>query len=549
MGSLPRRGRKLPVVWIVDDSPTERAIAVKTLGDAAFDLVQFADGSEAVEQLASDAPLPDLVLLDWEMPGMTGGDVCRFVRANARTKELAIILVTASRTETAGVVQGLAAGANDYVARPFAPAELRARVESVLRTKELADVAAREHARLAAINRLGRALFKATGVQGVLEELVRSLCAEVCDGCSVIMLPGEVPETFLSQHREEASGAVLAAISMLADPAVFSFSSSEAARAELPPAYHAYVDRVGLRGLAIMPFPIRAPIAGIVTLTRDGGSAPFEPADLDAIETCIEYASLAMQSALRLEAEREARGKVDVLLHFQEQMLGIVSHDLRSPLGAILTGAEMLVDMDDDPMVPPVARRIRSSAERMTGIVEQLLDVTRARLGTGIPVTPRPMEVVALVEAVVDELRLSLPKSRFELVTPTPVEGSWDPDRLGQVVSNLASNAAHYGRVGAPVTVTVDVDVEANVVWILVHNELRDEPIPQARLATLFDPFKRGDDAGRHTRGLGLGLYIVQEIVAAHKGTTSATSDITGTTFRVALPLCGSLRGAAAILD
>ena len=183
----------------------------------------------------------------------------------------------------------------------------------------------------------------------------------------------------------------------------------------------------------------------------------------------------------------------------------------------------------------------------MTGIVEQLLDVTRARIGTGIPVTPRHVELVPLVEAVVDELRMSLPKSRFELVTPTPVEGFWDPDRLGQVVSNLASNAAHYGRADAPVTVTVAPD--ADQVWILVHNEIRDEPIPPARLAKLFDPFKRGDDAGQHTTGLGLGLYIVQEIVAAHNGTTSATSDRNGTTFRVGLPRYVSLRGAAAILD
>ena len=547
MASSLTRARALPVVWIVDDSPTERAMTARTLGESAFELVQFADGSEAVERLATDAPLPDLVLLDWEMPGMTGDEVCRFVRANERTKELAIILITASRVETAGVVQGLAAGANDYVSRPFVPAELRARVTSVLRTNELANVAAREHARLAAINRLGRSLFQATGVRGVLEELVRSLGAELCDGCSLLVLPGEVPEIFLSVHREDPAGALLSAISTLADPAVFSFASSEAARSALPPAYHPYIDQFGLRGLAILAFPVRTPITGILTLTRDGGSAPFEAADLDALETCIEYASLAMQSALRLEAEQEARGKVDVLLHFQEQMLGIVSHDLRSPLSAILTGAELLVDMAEDPMVPPVARRIRSSAERMTGIVEQLLDVTRARIGSGIPVTPRHVELVPLVEAVVDELRMSLPKSRFELVTPTPVEGFWDPDRLGQVVSNLASNAAHYGRADAPVTITVAPD--ADQVWILVHNEIRDEPIPPARLAKLFDPFKRGDDAGQHTAGLGLGLYIVQEIVAAHHGTTSATSDRTGTTFRVGLPRYVSLRGAAAILD
>ncbi len=521
-----------PVVWVVDDSQTERAITVRTLG-TAFELVQFADGSEAVERLASGSQLPDLVLLDWVMPGMTGDEVCRFVRTHPRTKELPIILVTASRIETTDVVAGLSAGANDYVARPFAPEELRARVHAALRAKQLADIAARERSRLATINRLGGALFKADNTPAVLEQLAGALLAELCDGCSIMLLPGELEPAFLSMHRAEPAGELLATISSLADPAVHAYDSPQQARDRLPPAYHPYIDRFGLRGLAIMPFPIRSPIAGVVTLTRDGDSQPFDAADISTIETCIEYAGLAVQSAMRFDAERLARSRLEEVAEFQEQMLGIVGHDLRNPLGAIMTGADILKQFTPDAKVNSVAGRIHASATRMARIVDQLLDVTRARLGSGIPLTLRPTNLVALAQGVIDELLMAHAKSTFRLTAPVEVHGSWDPDRLSQVVGNLCANAVHYGKASAPITIQIEATPRG--ARLTVHNELRDEPIPADQLATLFIPYKRGEVRTNAT-GLGLGLFIVHEIVAAHGGHITASSDQTGTYFRVELP-------------
>jgi len=108
----PRR----PRVWIADDSPTEAKITQRTLGDG-YEIEYFNDGSLVVERIADGATLPDLLLLDWVMPGMQGDEVCRFLRSHERTRALPIILVTASRVETADIVAGLAAGANDYVPR------------------------------------------------------------------------------------------------------------------------------------------------------------------------------------------------------------------------------------------------------------------------------------------------------------------------------------------------------------------------------------------------------------------------------------------------
>jgi signal transduction histidine kinase/FixJ family two-component response regulator len=620
-----------------------------------YEFERFDDGSVVVERLASGASQPDLVLLDWVMPGMAGDEVCRFLRTDPRTQELPIILITTSRVETADVAQGLASGANDYVARPFAPAELRARVDAAIRTKQLSDSAQQERRRLATINQLGRALFEAgTDIERILGELATSLTVSVADGCSILLLPGSHAVTAVTRHRAEPSGESLAAIACLADPIVQAFESSARARATLPPAYSPYIDRFGLRGLAILPLGSREVLRGVVTLTRDEAAGPFDAEDIATIETCIEYASLAVESAALFDAERIGRAQLNAVLaslpigvlvtdaagrlslvneaardlvpgialardlpsvyrlarwtsadatplaepawldltarvfrapvqlvppgvppvavtlsgvalrdgrglsagsvtvlqdvsaehavsaerertaQFHEQMLGIVGHDLRTPLGAILMGTALLdTHTRSDPAAASVIRRIESSANRMTRMVDQLLDVTRARLGTGIPVVPRSTQLLPLIKAVIEELSLARTRARFELVATSDLRGMWDPDRLGQVISNVMSNAVQYGRVGSPIV--IEVSGSELTATISVHNVNRDRPIPPERLATLFDPYRRGHDHEHNATGLGLGLYIVHEIVRAHGGTIDVESVESGTTFRIVL--------------
>ncbi len=623
----------LPQIWLVDDSATNRAITERALGDQ-YAYEQFADGSELVERLASGSRRPDLVLLDWVMPGMTGGEVCRFLRSHPTTADLPIIIVTASRVQTGDVVQGLALGANDYVSRPFAPEELRARVQTVLRTKQLNDASVRERMRLAAINRLGRALFAdGSSVQRVLDELAIALTTSICDGCAITLLPGDQPSAHASRHHADPSAASLSAIGTLADPATHHFQNTENALANLPPAYHAYISRFGLRSLAILPFPVREPIQGIVTVTRDGGSAPLDPDDLATIETCIDYASLAVQTVLKFEAERLARDQISAILahapigivvtdaagdvvltnplarelvgndggalasslgvgsspggtvraervlgtrtlsliagplrgaddapagtittiedvtearafaaerervaQYQEQMLGIVGHDLRNPLSAILAGTEAIgIHAQSIPAVQPLVGRIGGSVRRMARIVDQLHDVTRARLGGGIPLALVDTDLSAVAQSVLDELRIASPTVVLELRTRGPLTGLWDADRLAQVISNLASNALQYGKPGMPVVVSLAG--EGDTVTITVQNTLRDTPVPADRLASMFEPYRRGQEGAHRPGGLGLGLYIVHELVRAHHGTITATSTIeAGTVLVVSLP-------------
>lgn len=517
---------KSPQIWLVDDSRTQMAFTEHTLGPG-YRFERFEHGESVLQRLRETATLPDLLILDWVMPGLSGDEICRVLRADARTSELPIVILTASRIETEDIVCALESGANDYVARPFVPEELRARVGVILRAVQVKRAAERERLRVTTINKLGRALFQAgSHIDAILRELATALVGSLCDGCSAMLLSGAGAGSAFTSHRTAAGQALLASLGGVTDPVLHAFASSEQALASLPASHASYIRECGLRGLAVMAIPVRGLAHGVVTLTRDHPSEPFDRSDLATIETCLEHTGLALEAAIRSETERATT-------RFHEEMLGIVGHDLRTPLAAMVIGIDLLRARNADPENQPVLRRLENSAHRMTTIIDQLLDVTRARLGTGIPIDRRTLSLQPLIAGVLDELRLAYRTTVFEL-RGDDVEGVWDGDRLAQVISNLASNAAQYGKPGGPVTIQLTCDGHAATIEIL--NQIRNAPIAKEVLNTLFDPFQRGRST-EHPGGLGLGLYIVREVVSAHGGTIDVESSTSGTVFRVTLPL------------
>ncbi|WP_309892677.1 PAS domain-containing protein [Archangium sp.] len=236
----------------------------------------------------------------------------------------------------------------------------------------------------------------------------------------------------------------------------------------------------------------------------------------------------------RQEAERYARAQRE-RSDFEQQLIGIVSHDLRNPLSAILLGTTALARREDlDERSTKAVMRIQSSAERAVRMVKDLLDFTQARLGGGIPVVPRPLDLHDLTWQVMEEVRASFPERDLVVTAQGNGQGAWDADRMAQVVTNLASNALKYGTPDTPVSVRTRGD--GDQVELEVHN--RGAPIPPESLGRLFQPMQRassrGDTAGR---SVGLGLYIVDRIVQAHGGTiTVKSTEAEGTTFTVRLP-------------
>jgi signal transduction histidine kinase len=252
---------------------------------------------------------------------------------------------------------------------------------------------------------------------------------------------------------------------------------------------------------------------------------PIEPHLLRSkIGVFIELHRQQQQLARQLEEHRQ-------LVRTAELMTGVLGHDLRNPLSAIVGSAEALrVLAPHDETVQRLARTILSSSERMRRLVEQLLDFATARLGT-LPVRRTYTDLAELAEHAAAEVRAQHPQ--VALTMNGDLHGHWDPDRILQVLSNLIGNAVTHGSSGAPVHVRANgSDPSAVVLEIENAGE-----IPESVRAQLFSPFVTGARAG----GAGLGLYIVQQIVAAHGGMIEATSRDGATTMRIRLP-----RGAGA---
>jgi signal transduction histidine kinase len=169
----------------------------------------------------------------------------------------------------------------------------------------------------------------------------------------------------------------------------------------------------------------------------------------------------------------------------------------------------------------------------MLEMIDTLLDFTQVRLLGKVPMKPVPADLAQIAGRVADEMRLSSPDRSIEVETDGDPRGEWDPARLSQTISNLVANAVAYGDPHTPVRIVVDgtgADVSLKVINY-------GPPIPPQEIPTLFEPFRRAVPDDRSPGGLGLGLYIVQQIVRAHGGTIGVESNATlGTVFTARFP-------------
>jgi len=226
----------------------------------------------------------------------------------------------------------------------------------------------------------------------------------------------------------------------------------------------------------------------------------------------------------------------------QRHLLGVVGHDLRSPLMAITASAEL---MQTAPLGERERRslgRILRAAQRIDGIIRALVDYTLVQVGSGIPLQRRRADLGAIVRTVAEEAETVHAGRRVRVSHDEPVQGEWDPDRVGQALANLVGNAIDYSLPESAVEVRCRGEASEGIVE--VSNE--GPPIAEDLVPHLFEPFRRGADAHTQRRkGLGLGLYIARQIVAAHGGTIEVdTGAGRPTTFRVRLPRAGQLPAA-----
>jgi signal transduction histidine kinase len=224
----------------------------------------------------------------------------------------------------------------------------------------------------------------------------------------------------------------------------------------------------------------------------------------------------------------------------RKTVLGILGRDLRTPLGAVMLGADLLRQTEElGSRGKKIIEQMSKSVQNANQMVQDLLDLARCNLGKGIPVQPENSNLTAVCQSVVDELIAAHPEAEIIFTDSGTVTGQYDPSRMAQVFSNLIGNAVRHGHLQRPINVTLTGN--GTTAYFCVQNY--GAPIPPTALPTLFNP------EGRYSRyaegepgassGLGLGLFIAAQIVEGHGGKIEVESTLEhGTIFRVTLPVC-----------
>lgn len=300
-------------------------------------------------------------------------------------------------------------------------------------------------------------------------------------------------------------------------------------RSRFPTPAETHADTRMMAGFAVdaMITEYRALRASVLKIwaAAGGGTAPGDLTDLTRFNEAIDQSIAESVGRYTRQTGTSA-----------ELFIGILGHDIRNPLGTILMSSEVLVRTGQ--LTAKQAAPITNAAIRIKGIIEQVVDFTRAQADGVMPVQRVPGNLAEQLAKVMQETQVRHPARTLRLECSGDFNGSWDEGRMGQLLSNLLANALLYGAPGSDISVRMWGTPEQ--VCFSVHNQ--GDPIPPADLQRIFQPLERGlqhrgDDAGPAGQGLGLGLYICREIVRSHDGSLQVDSGpAQGTTFTVTMP-------------
>jgi len=219
-------------------------------------------------------------------------------------------------------------------------------------------------------------------------------------------------------------------------------------------------------------------------------------------------------------------------LRLNETFAAVLAHDLRDPLNAMLTAAMLIERQAESDALRRPAGRIIASGRSMSRMISDMLDLARARLAGGIPVHLEPAELGRVAQRVIDEQRAANPEHELQLRAEGELTGVWDEDRLAQALANLVGNAVLHGLPGRPIRLRLH-GLAVDTVSVSVDNA---GSVPPELLPHLFDPFRGSAQPRQGRKGLGLGLYIVDQIARAHSGRVDVQSTDGRTCFTLTLP-------------
>ena len=264
--------------------------------------------------------------------------------------------------------------------------------------------------------------------------------------------------------------------------------------------------------------------------------APRKVSDSQTLTTFMAFAGLIammLDSEEQLRASNQARLDEKATSELREQFIAILGHDLRNPLSSVSTTAELLL-LKSDPEVVELGERLKTTTRRMSHLIDDVLDLARGRMGTGISVVlEEQSHLTGAFLEVVEELRHAHPERQIQTDFDLPRPLRCDRGRLQQLLSNLVGNALTYGAIDLPVRISARL--EGDLLILKVTNG--GTPIAPENLTRVFQPYWR-PHTSKPGGGLGLGLYICTQVVKAHGGEMTVASSVSGgTTFSARLPI------------
>jgi len=540
---------KQPLVLVTDDSVQARMLLRRLLEREGFAVEEAVDGSDALHKAC--ALLPDLVLMDIQMPVMDGFEAVRLLREEPRTARTPIIVVTAAARDTADIARGFGLGADDYIVKPFNANELIARVHSKIKARQLEDTLHRRNAQLEILTRIGAQLVRALTLPELADYLLNALCDHLkADSAILLLMDAEgKPKFWRTRGQELQHIAVLAQtwmpIYLRENGRAVLVDDTRQLRPELSALFEPDSIRCGIAA----PLSYQERFIGVLALASHN-VRQFSEDDLRLMETVASQAALAIHnaqlySALQdyahnlesmVQARTEALKKAEQQLMRADKLAALgrlaagIAHEINNPLQPLLTNLElMLEDLDQG---QPADRELIEFAirdvQRIKRIVSNLLDFAR-------PSRPvfASLEMNDIVQEVLTLARKQLEQACIQVETRLEArqrcKGS--ADQLKQVLLNLVINAMEAMPNGGVLSIsTADVlDNGQPCVQLIVADT--GVGIPQSRLRQIFDPF-----FSTKPNGTGLGLAISHSIVTAHGGQIQVESQPNQTSFTICLP-------------
>ncbi|WP_213953808.1 MULTISPECIES: response regulator [unclassified Variovorax] len=492
--------RSLHELLIVDDDPASRYATARTLRNAGFRTREAASGVEGL-RLADDGV--SALVLDVHLPDIDGFELCRRLRSRPETNRLPVLHLTAAYVTDEDKVRGLDSGADAYLTRPVEPAVLVATVQALVRARVAEEAMRRSETKFRAIYS-----HTLTGI-GLLDEEGRLL-----DANAALL-------TLLGRSADEVNGRALGEF--------------------VPPELASSVDEY-MRGTSEMPqrreFPALRPDGSLVHLEWSVSPHIERKVNMAVAIDISERVMLEEQRRQLLDRERAARGEAEQISRMKDDLIAVLSHELRAPLNVIMGWAHLLQKRGASEEILRGLRAIESNGRIQAKLITDLLDMSRLNLGK-LPLIFESVDPSEVVANVIEAMRPAIDESahvlNLQLAPPyRPILA--DQARLQQILWNLISNAIKFSPRGGGITVGLTESEEG--VTLYVSDE--GQGIEARFLPMVFDRFAQGDASSNRQRGgLGLGLAIVKQLVEAHGGSVSVESagPDQGTTFRVWLPV------------